>query len=154
MRVHFFTELENLPSSPFLLGCAGNGNKNVLGTGGGGWENFKCWLGIQPAAASAKKFRKLSRSPIWGFYSVAVVYNAGIDRDLCLIDIGSGLIHHKAFRHSFISSQHHFDTTSFRHNVSFLKIVGLELDTDADEYGCLRKRKVSATAAVPKKSAT
>ena len=53
-----------------------------------------------------------------------------------------------------IPSQHHFDATSFRHNVSFLKIVDLELDTDADEYGCLRKRKVSATAAVPKKSAT
>ena len=50
-----------------------------------------------------------------------------------------------------IPSQLHFDTTSFRHNVSFLKIVDLELDTDADEYGCLRKRKVSATAAVPKK---
>ena len=43
---HFFTGLENLPSSPFLLGCTGNGNKEVvLGTGGKmgkilntGWE--------------------------------------------------------------------------------------------------------------------
>ena len=33
-------------------------------------KNFKYWMGIQPSAASAKKFRKLSRSPIWGFYSV------------------------------------------------------------------------------------
>ena len=32
-----------------------------------------------------------------------------------------------------------------------MKIVDLELDTDADEYGSLRKRKVSATSAVPKK---
>ena len=72
---------------------------------------FKYWMAIQPSAASAKKFRKLSRSPIWGFYSAEVVYNAGIDRDICLIDIGSGLIRHKAFRHSFISSQHRFVTT-------------------------------------------
>ena len=35
MLAHFFTGLENLPSSPFLLGCTGNGNKEVvLGTGG------------------------------------------------------------------------------------------------------------------------
>ena len=72
-------------------------------------ENFKYWMGIQPSPASAKKFRKLSRSPIWGFYSVAVVYNAGIDRDICLIDIGSGLICHKALRHSFISSRFIFE---------------------------------------------
>ena len=65
---HFFTGLENLPSSPFLLGCTGNGNKEVvLGTGGGGREKFEYRMGIQLSAAAAKKFRKLSRSPIWGF---------------------------------------------------------------------------------------
>ena len=58
----------------------------VLGMGtkkshwGENGKNFKYWMGIQLSAASAKKFRKLSRSPIWGVYSVAVVYNAGIDR--------------------------------------------------------------------------
>ena len=36
MLAHIFTGLENLPSSPFLLGCTGNGNKEVvLGIGGG-----------------------------------------------------------------------------------------------------------------------
>ena len=76
---HFFTGLENLPSNPFLLDWEWEPKSRT-----GHWEengkNFKYWMGIQPSAASAKKFRKLSRSPIWGFYSVAVVYNAGIDR--------------------------------------------------------------------------